>query len=170
MAEESGSDKTLRENPLVGQLIAQGAEAAMMLRGYVGPKLRDGYVCLYPRLNNLSESIEIALPDILHSVEAPQSVLGAVILWVKKDAKISIRRIGVSQTVSDSAGNVPGMRKGLAGTLLPPNLVELRKGRLRMRVRAQQARALDSPYCEPWDDCWVNCYPDCPEELPATNG
>src|SRR5437016_5850686 len=150
MAEKNGSDKTLRENPLVAQLIAQGAESAMALRGFVGPTTSDGYVCLYPRLHNLSHSIEIALADILHSVEAPQSVLGAVILWVKKDAKITIRRVGVSEAASLSADKFAGLRKGPAGTP-PPNLVELRRGRLRMRVRAEQ-----TPYCEIFCDCFID--------------
>ena len=162
MAESGGSDKTLQENPLVAQLIARGAETAVTLRGFVGPTTSPGYVSLYPRLSNLSESIEIAVADILHSVEVPQSALGAVVLWVKKDAKISARRVGVSQAVSVSAGNLAGLRKGPAGAP-PPNLVELRKGRLRMRVRAQQSS--DSPYCGIFcDDCWVDY---CHTEQPA---
>jgi hypothetical protein len=131
MTEKNTPNRNLRENPLVAQLIAKGAETAMMLRGFVGPSAIKGYVRLYPRLQNLSDSVEIARADILHSVEAPQSVLGAVILWVKKDAKISVNRVGVSQPADTPA----------------ENLVEFRKGRLRIRIRAQQGGVCQSPIC-----------------------
>jgi hypothetical protein len=156
MAEKKrSSDGALRENPLVAQLIAQGAETAMTLRGFVGSSAREGYVRLYPRLQNLSDSIEIARADILHSMEAPQSVLGGVILWVKKDAKIAVTRVGVSEPAGTPAENLVDLRKGPAGTP-PENLVELRKGRLRMRVRPQQAHAVCFSHCM---DCisWCSC-------------
>jgi hypothetical protein len=144
MAEKNGSDKTLQPNPLIAQLIAQGAETAMTVHGFVGPATRDGFICLYPRLLNLSNSIEIALADILHSAEAPQSVPGAVIRWVKKDARIHIRRVGVSEAANLSAENLARLRRGPAGTPRP-DLAELRKGRLRMRLRPQQNVQSDYP-------------------------
>ena len=146
MTEDRGPDRNLRENPLVGQLIAQGAETAMMLRGFIGPAARKGYVRLYPRLQNLSDSIEIALGDILHSVEAPQSALGAVILWVNKDAKVSINRVGIAEPISTQVENLANLRKGPINPQ-HANLVELRRGRLRMRISAQQARVCQSPIC-----------------------
>jgi hypothetical protein len=78
MAGKGRSIGALSENPLVTELIAQGAETSIMLRGFIGPSARDGYVRLYPKLQNLSDSVEIARSDVLHSVQAPQSALGAV--------------------------------------------------------------------------------------------
>jgi hypothetical protein len=144
VAKERGSDDTLRENPLVTQLIARCAETAMILRGSIGPAAREGRVRVYPRLQNLSDSIEIAREDILHSVEAPQSALGAVILWVNKDAKISIHRVGVSEPIGSQVENPVNLRKGPVSPQ-HENLVELRKGRLRMRVRPPKIAAFSEP-------------------------
>jgi hypothetical protein len=140
MAEKGDSKDALRENPLVARFIERGADTSTILRGFIGPAIRDGHVRLYPRLNNLSNSVEVAREDILHSIEAPQSALGAVILWVKKDAKISIHRAGTSE-----ATNAPR-----------ENDIELRQGRLRMRVRPQQTNGLCFSHCM---DCvsWCSC-------------
>jgi hypothetical protein len=151
------ADKTLQPNPLIAQLIASGAETAMMLRGFVGPATRDGFVCLYPRLN-LSDSIEIAAADILHSIEAPQSVLGAVVLWVKRDAQIRVRRVGASEAANLSAESLARLRKAPAGAPRP-DLVDLRKGRLRMRLRAQQnVQDYCGIFCD--EGCLIDPYPD----------
>ncbi len=154
MAGKDSSGDPLRENSLVAQLIAQGAETSIMLRGFVGPSARDGYVRLYPKLQNLSDSVEIARSDILHSVQAPQSALGAVILWVKKDAKISLHRVGVSEPMGAPAESLAALQKRSAGT--PESMVELRRGRLRMRLRPQQAQSICFSHCM---DCisWCSC-------------
>jgi hypothetical protein len=151
MAGKGRSIGALSENPLVTELIAQGAETSIMLRGFIGPSARDGYVRLYPKLQNLSDSVEIARSDVLHSVQAPQSALGAVILWVKKDAKLSLNRAGVPEAMPGRAEN---LRRRAAGT--PENMVELRKGRLRMRLRSQQSQNVCFSHCM---DClsWCDC-------------
>jgi hypothetical protein len=134
-----GAGKSLEENPLIAQLIAQGAETAMTLRGFVGRSARDGYIRLFPRIGNLADSVEIARSDIIHSVKAPRSTLGAVIVWVKRDAKISVHKAPETSVQT------------------PKDLVELRKGRLRMRMRAPQAR---DPLCfSTCMDClsWCDC-------------
>src|SRR5262249_7297832 len=127
----------------------------MMLRGFIGPAAREGYIRLYPRLQNLSDSIEIAQGDILHSVEVPQSALGAVILWVNKDAKISIHRVGVSEPIVSQVEKLVNLRKGRVSPQ-HENLVELRRGRLRMRVRPQQNQSVCFSHCM---DCvsWCSC-------------
>jgi hypothetical protein len=70
------TEDPMQENPLLEKLIAQGADTATVLRGYVGPSAREGYVRLYPRLGNLSESMEVPQADILHSIKEPRSVFG----------------------------------------------------------------------------------------------
>jgi hypothetical protein len=122
MAEKSGSDP-MRDNELLTKLIADGAESATTLRGYIGPSTSKDYVRFYPRLGHLSESIEIAREDIIHSIVEPKSVYGSVILWVRKEAKIAFRN--VPRPVTDAQQKV--------------DVVELRRGRLRMRLRARDA-------------------------------
>jgi hypothetical protein len=154
MASKGGSVDALRENSLVAQLIERGADTSIMLRGFIGPSARDGYVRLYPKLQNLSDSVEIARSDIVHSVEAPQSALGAVILWVKKDAKMSLHRVGVSESMPAPAERLATFNKRAAGS--SENMVERRRGRLRMRLRPQQAQTLCFSHCM---DCisWCDC-------------
>jgi hypothetical protein len=111
----------------------------MTLRGFVGRSPRDGYIRLFPRIGHLADSVEIARSDIIHSVKAPRSTLGAVILWVKRDARISVNR---APETSEQT---------------PKDFVELRKGRLRMRMKAPQAR---EPICfSTCMDClsWCDC-------------
>jgi hypothetical protein len=134
------ADDTLRENSLVTQLLAQGAESAMTLRGFIGPSSRDGYVRLYPKLTNMAESVEIARADILHSLEAPKSKHGAVILWVKREAQVFTHRVNTAESVSPA----------------PRNLVDVRKGRLRMQMRVPQTEDICFSVCM---DClsWCSC-------------
>jgi hypothetical protein len=144
MTEESGSYEEIEENPLVAKLIAQGAETAMTLRGYVGPSTNEGHLRLYPRLANLQVSVDIPRADILHFVEAPQSRLGAVIVWVKRDAQLAVRRVESSDT----------------GTGKPPaDLVDVNKGRLRMRLRApggnREVCFSTCMDCLSWCDCSI---------------
>src|SRR3954452_721663 len=112
MAKETGPYADLPANPLLAHLLAAvGATNAITLRGYVGPPRDNGYVVLYPRLDDLSESFEIARADILYFTEVPELVMpfGATMIWVKVDAQISHRRGEIAKR---------------------PDLAEVRKGRL----------------------------------------
>ncbi len=142
MTGKDGSDRLPADNPLLSKLIAQGAETAVTLRGFIGA-IGDDHVRLYPRISNLSESVEIARADILHSVAVPHSVLGAVILWVKKDAKFTIRKV-------TATGDASTLRQ---------DLVELRKGRLRMQMKRREGHLADchSPVCP--SICHSECLP-----------
>ena len=138
-----GGGKALADNPLITQLINRGAEELITLRGFIGPTARDGYIRVYPRIGNLGDSVEIAKSDIIHAVKAPRSSLGAVIVWVKKDARISVHRVNQREATGPE----------------PNSMVELRKGRLRMRMKATQAReqvcfsvCMD---CLSWCDCSI---------------
>jgi hypothetical protein len=141
MPDEDASAKNLRENPLVATLLAQGVQSAVKLRGFVGPSPHADRIRLFPRLDNLSECVEIPRAAVIHSLKAPGSALGAVIIWVRKDATLTTLRL--SETAAPAQAG--------------PQMEEVRKGRLRMRMRRQQA---DDPICfSVCMDCisWCDC-------------
>lgn len=141
MADEDASAKNLQENPLIATLLAQGAQNAIKLRGFIGPSLSKDKIRLFPRLDNLSECVDIPRAAVIHSIKAPRSALGAVILWVKSDATLTTLRVSEPDT--------PAQAK--------PQMEEVRKGRLRMRMRRQEAR---DPICfSVCMDCisWCDC-------------
>lgn len=143
MPDDDGPAPELAENPLIARLVEQGAQTAMTLRGYVGPSPDEDHVRIFPRLGNLQVSVDIPRSQILHFIDAPGSELGAVILWVKRDAHIAVHRVETSATAgtaSDDAG-----------------LVDVTKGRLRMRVRAQPREVCMSVCmdCVSWCDCKI---------------
>lgn len=141
MADKDASAKNLHENPLLALLLANGAQTAISLRGFVGPTPGKDKVRLFPRLDNLSECVEIPKAAIIHSIKAPGSSLGAVILWVKKDATIATLRLNEPETPAQA----------------PARMEEVRKGRLRMRMRRSEA---SDPICfSVCMDCisWCDC-------------
>lgn len=132
------ADKTIPEHPLVSKLVA-GSANAMCLRGYVGPS-SEGHVRLYPGLDDLSESVEIARADIVHTAEAADSSPpGATSIWVKRDAEVTYYRI---ETVRTPAQALP-RRFTQAETLPASELVEVNRGRLKILVRGGGLRADD---------------------------
>jgi hypothetical protein len=142
MAKESSSYANLPENPLLARLlVAVGATSAITLRGYVVPSRADGYVILYPRLDTLSESHEVARADILFFTEVPESVMpfGGMMIWVKTDAQI-IHRQGDTAERAD--------------------LAEVRKGRLRilMPLRRRLGEVVDCRSLPP-PPCQSRCTP-----------
>jgi hypothetical protein len=102
------------ENPMVARLMATGTATARTLYGYVGSSRSEEYVTLYPSLRNLTTSMEIARADILEFMEltAPGQ---PVILWVKNDAQIAIRRVA---TMGSAEGGRLQMQLG-AGLFEP---------------------------------------------------
>jgi hypothetical protein len=138
MADQKSPGDALQENGLVAKLLAQGAENAVAVRGFIGPSKREGYIRVYPRIVDLSESVEIARADVVHSMRATQSPEGPVVLWVKRGATIS--------------SNSPAEKLDQPAR----NMVEVRKGRLRMRMRTAQASDLCFSTCM---DClsWCSC-------------
>jgi len=112
------------ENPVLAKLVGAGAANAIALRGYIAPSTARGRVSLYPRLDDLSNSVEIASSDILHFEAVPESVLpyGAVIVWLKKDAEITRRRVETVRAVprADRVEVRAGRLRIFRGANVPP--------------------------------------------------
>lgn len=146
MADEKDARKGIKTNPLVARLLEAGSDNAITLTGFVAPAGRPGYIRLFTALNDLSRSIEIAESDILATADLPKSGLGAVALWVKRDAplQLSVTKSAASCAMRTQAGE----------------LSEVRRGGLRMKVRPQSR---DTCTCEYFCDgtqcvpCTCNC-------------
>jgi hypothetical protein len=141
MANEQDSGKRITPNPLVSKLLEAGSETAVTLTGFVAPSGRPGYVRLFPGLDNMSKSIEIAESDIVATVDLPKSGLGAVAIWVKRDAALHHHLI---ETAASCAMRTQG------GTL-----TNVQRGGLRMKVRSE---ARDTCTCEYYCD-GTHCVP-----------
>jgi hypothetical protein len=147
MADEGDSAAAFDTNPLVTRLLDAGGEGAVALTGFLAPSTREGYVRLFPGLDDMTRSIEIAERDVLHTVELPKSDLGAVAVWVRKDADIHHHRIEKLEVY---------VARSTAGG----RLTSVRRSGLGMRVRAQ---ARDVCTCEYYCDgtqcvpCTSNC-------------
>lgn len=124
MAKEPNSGNRLKTNPLVSRLLEAGSENAVAFTGFVGPATREGYVKLIFRLNDLSSGVEIAESDILASAELPKSSLGAVAVWVRRDAVIS------QNSAKRAEASAFPRRSG--------TMANVARAGLRMRVRAQE--------------------------------
>jgi len=148
MAKDEGSGKVIKTNPLFSQLLAAGSENAVTLRGFVAPSGRNGYIRLFPGLNNMSKSIEIAESDIVATVELPKSGLGAVAVLVKRDAALHHHLIETAE--SCAARTQSGA------------LTSVRRGGLRMRVQTQ---GRDTCTCEYYCD-GTQCVPCTSQCLP----
>ncbi|NUP04023.1 MAG: hypothetical protein HOW71_05590 [Nonomuraea sp.] len=134
-------------HPLLVKLLQEGNPDTMTLWGYVGPPKQDGFVTLYPSLEDLSSAIEIPSKDVLHMEDVPESILlfGAKVLWVRRDATVVRRQAGTAEesataeTVEDTS--------------------EIRAGRLHLRVKTERAGP-HSP-CATCRDCSSVCISSC---------
>jgi hypothetical protein len=158
MTSDSGSEAKIPENPLLSKLTREGAVDSMTFWGYVGPSREEGVVTLYPSLENLSDSIEIARADILHVEDVPETVLlfGAKVVWVRREAKITRRQVDTAETVGTL-----GTAEAVRAVAPKDNVVEVRKGRLRMRMRTQGARSDCHSPCATCRDCSSVCICTC---------
>jgi hypothetical protein len=139
MSSDDSWGAELEENPLLSKLTRAGVSDSRTFWGYVGPSRAEGWVTLYPSLQNLGESIEIARADILHVEDVPETVLlfGAKVVWVRRDAKVNRGHATPAQAVGRQ-------RPSAAATGHPKDdVVEVREGRLRMQMRARS----DDPDC-----------------------
>ncbi|MFE2959534.1 hypothetical protein [Nocardia tengchongensis] len=146
MAKSTGKQPEIRENALVAELLARGVENARVLEGFVGPSHDERYVTLYQDLRRLGDSVDIVRDDILHAMEVPRSSLGAVVLWIKDDTQISVRR-----TETDAAP-----------TSGPGSMQEVTKGRLHMQMRTKHSSDCMSVCmdCLSWCSCSI-CQSHC---------
>ncbi len=102
------TDKLLRHKLL--EKVNEGRTSDLTtLKGYVGPAEKKGFVRIYSSLEDLGESVEVAEDDIVHHESVTQAGLpdGAVMLWLKPETKVSVRRerskeaIGVSRYLKE---------------------------------------------------------------------
>jgi hypothetical protein len=143
MPDSRKKQSEIRENPLIAELIARGAESSIALRGFIGPSRDDRYITLYQNLARLGDTVEIPREAVLHVVDAPGTTLGAVMLWVKDDAQLSVRR--AQSDTAPKAG--PGAK-----------LQEVTKGRLRMQLGPAFGATVSLPaedVCISWCDCSI---------------
>jgi hypothetical protein len=143
MADAKGKKLEFRENALLTELLARGAENAKVIRGFIGPSSNDSSITLHQSLDRLGDTVEIPRDDVLYLVDAPRSELGAVILWVKDTANVSVRRTQ-SETVSETGLGVRAQ--------------EVTKGRLRMRLKPAWGGGVCTSVCErciTWCDCAI---------------
>jgi hypothetical protein len=140
MANPTSPGAKFQEHPMLKKLLAAGAADSMTYWGYVGPSTASGRITFYPSLNNLSVSLEIAMDDIIHVEDVPETILpfGAKVIWIKKDASIC-RLFEV---------------EGSWGAAVRNDLVEVKKGRLVMQAPAQLRAADCSSPCS-------TCHTDC---------
>lgn len=140
--EESASDSAPAEHPLMEKLMTGGDNPNLItLRGYVRRPVGQDLVTLYPSLDDLSLSIDIAPADIVHFTEPAQSDLprAGTTVWVKRDAMVTARsavqvRAGDLQArLRRQAASGAGAEEGATS----PGMV--RAGRLVIQKRATPA-------------------------------
>ncbi|GGS62924.1 hypothetical protein ACIBIZ_23125 [Nonomuraea spiralis] len=134
-------------HPLLVKLLQEGHPDTMTFWGYVGPPHQDGFVTLYPSLEDLNSALDIPLSGVLHIENVPETILlfGAKVLWVRRDAKVVRRQAGTAEAsltseVAEDAG-------------------EIRTGRLHLRVKTERADC-HSP-CMTCRDCSSVCVSSC---------
>ncbi len=145
MAVKSASGTPIPEHSILARLLAAGGSELKVFRGYVGPSVREGYLSVYPSLAELGRSYEIRGEDIVHVEEIPAAFapFGAVMLWVQPGADVAARVVESST------------RKASASR---PEMVEVRRGRLRMQRRSPvRARDDDCATCTSNCDCSSDC-------------
>lgn len=158
MSGKANWEAKIQDHPVLSKLIREGAGDSMTFWGYVGPSRKEGVVTLYPSLENLADSIEIAVADILHVEDVPETVLlfGAKVVWVKRDAKITRRHVDTAESV----GTLETAET--AGPVAPKDsVVEVRKGRLRMRLRTQGRSSDCHSPCQTCKSCSSVCISSC---------
>jgi hypothetical protein len=163
MGIEERWEAELQEHPVLSKLAREGASDATTFWGYVGPSRGEDLVTLYPSLENLSDSFEIARADILHVEDVPESVLlfGAKVVWVRREARINRGQVAPAQGVARQRPAASPEADEPQG-----DVVEVRKGRLRMQMRPRGAEADCSSPCATCRDCSSVCICICRYEPP----
>jgi hypothetical protein len=84
--------KGLEPNPNLKQVLAPGADNVAIMRGFIGPSERDGYIRLFASLSDTSTSVEIAKADIVNTGDVLNNHLGKRIVWIRKGARITVTK------------------------------------------------------------------------------
>ena len=90
MARDKASSKDLQQSSRMGKMLAPGPDGVAILRGFIGPSEREGYIRLFGSLANTSVSVEIAEADIVDTADVLNNQLGKRIVWVRKGTKITV--------------------------------------------------------------------------------
>jgi len=137
----------------------------MTFWGYVGQSEEEGYITLHPSLENLGETIEIPVADILHVEDVPESILlfGAKVVWVRRDAHVT-RRQGARAGTLTKMTPVPGTQASSERPEMGAqggSVVERQEGRLRMQMRARDVEASCSSPCSTCVSPCSTCRSEC---------
>jgi hypothetical protein len=140
-------DNELSANPTIEKLVGDnpGLANAMILRGHIGPSTREDRITVFPTLDDLSQSFELARADVLAVDDAPETQVpnGGKMIWVRSDAVITQRNTRTAQ-----------------------QHVQMRKGRLSITMLR---RLGDGDVCSTFDcqtctsNCGLNCTSSCAE-------
>lgn len=157
----------LQENPLVGKLTRSGSTQSMTFWGYIGES-REGFITLHSSLENLGDSLEIPVADILHVEDVPESVLlfGGKVVWVRRDAEVIRRQDKVAGTLDKNLRTLASSERPPGMGAQDDSLVEREEGRLRIqmkpRARVEAATEADchSP-CATCKSCSSVCISSC---------
>lgn len=129
MATTDEADDGLDPNPLVSRLLDVDADSAIMLMGFIGPADREEFTRLFPKMFDVSQSIDIARADILRVVKLPNSELGRVAIWVSRDADLHHHVIEKAESYSArTRACLEGANRG--------GLEGVNRGGLRMKIRS----------------------------------
>ena len=79
-------------------MAATGNEGSIALTGFIIESDRSNYVRLVLGLDELSETLEIALDDVVEVVELSSYDLGASAVWVRRGAMVTH---GITESVKD---------------------------------------------------------------------
>lgn len=128
MARVKPSRKGLESNDHLQKVLEPGEDNVSILRGFIGPSQRDGYIRLFASLADTSISVEIAEADIVSTADVLNNNLGKRIVWIRRGAQI---------TVIKTRTTPYGIRPKVA---VENNMASVHVGRLNMQVRSAQAR------------------------------
>ncbi len=172
MSGETDWRDKLQENPLVGKLTREGNTQSMTFWGYIG-QVGEEFITLHTSLENLGDSLEIPVADILHVEDVPERNLlfGGKVVWVRRDAVVTRRQGEVAGTLDKNLRKLVSSQKPLdrlASSEKPGmgaqdgSVVEREEGRLRMQMRARAGAEADchSP-CATCKSCSSVCVSSC---------
>jgi hypothetical protein len=154
MVRDKSSSKDLEPNPRMGKVLAPGTDNVAILRGFIGPSERKGYIRLFASLADTSVSVEIAEADILDTGDVLNNQLGKRIVWVRKGTQITVIKTRTTEY---------GVRPKAP---VDQNLASVRRfGRLHMEVKPAELRDTCVSVCS-CGTCQCQCTSSCLHCLP----